>query len=160
VKRTANLPALNGEASVYNLGMDTTEELTALRIEMAELKKQMLILHEHLGLDSENPGYPPPYCSIEAETMAIRNGRMEIPIILRASEGQGFIDLSDTKHVSRASLEVSDAAAKFELRNAEGKVIVTIGEASDGSGAIFVHDRGGKPRAGLRRVTPAAPSPP
>lgn len=150
MKRNASLPALNSDVSVYNLDMATTEELTALCTEMAELKKQILILRDRLGLDSEDPAYPPPYCSIDAETIAIRDGRMEIPIILGASQGEGFIHLNDKKHVSRATLEVSDGAAKFELRNAAGKVIVTIGEAPDGSGVIFVHDEEGKPRAGLR----------
>jgi hypothetical protein len=135
---------------MYNAGMDVTEELTALRAEMTELKKLVIGLRDRLGLEPEDPPFPPPYCSLEAEMIAIRKDIKEVPIILKADEGEGGIYLSDKKHVARGTLQVSDNGARIELRNAAGKLIVTIGEAPDGSGVIFVHDKEGKPRAGLR----------
>lgn len=127
----------------------SAKEMTTLSEEVAQLRREVAMLRNKLGCDEEDQKESD-YLWFDAETIGIRDAWENIPLILQAHEGKASLCLRDKKHVARATLEVHEKAACLEFRNAQGNVVVAIGEAQDGSGIVYVFDKDGKPRAGLR----------
>lgn len=130
---------------------DSTE-LQQLRDEVAALRRDLDHVLRVIGQDTDGPGDPRPrFLCLEAETIAVRDEPMNIPIILKAQEHSASIFLHDSKMRMRGRIEVNDEeGASFQIWNAEGKLVVSIGETEDDGGQACVADRQGKPRAGMK----------
>lgn len=127
------------------------DEVTDLRAELQALRRDHQRLLDRLFEESPEPGeQPPEFMNIAAECVAVRNDPKTIPILMRARENGAFIALLDDKMRHRAELSIGADGARFEMHNAEGKLIFQIAEAKDGSGQMCVCDAAGQPRAGLR----------
>jgi hypothetical protein len=105
-----------------------------------------------LDQQDEPPDYPRPNeVNMTAGCITIRNEKRRIPVFITAEESEAGVWLHDQEQRPRAVFLVHpEQGGRFELRNAEGKVIVSISEGKDGSGQIYVAEAGGQPRAGIR----------
>lgn len=127
------------------------QELAALRVEMTALRRDHERLLSKVGLEQPEPGEPAPeYLHIEASCLAVRNDPMKIPIIMRADGHRASIAFIDENHRHRAELSIDEDGARFEMHNADGKLIFQLAEGKDGSGQMCVCDPAGRPRAGMR----------
>ena len=127
------------------------DEITQLREEVTRLRRDLDHVLECLDQTDDPPDYPrPKLMKLMAGCVLIRDEAGHIPVWLCAEDHASGIYLHDHKHRPRAVFTIDDDRASFELRNAEGKVILSLGEAPDGSGQIYVAEAGGQPRAGLR----------
>jgi uncharacterized protein GlcG (DUF336 family) len=126
-------------------------EVAALREECAALRRDLRALQKELDFHPRQPGaQQKKYMIIDAECVGVRHNEKTIPIILRAHEGTAEITLHDENHRYRGVLGIYKDGVRFEIRNAEGKTVVSLGEAPDGTGMLHVADAAGHPRAGLR----------
>jgi hypothetical protein len=128
---------------------DTTE-LTQLREEVAALRRDLdhvLIMigqHPLMNEKKREKGL-----KFDARGISMRRSSHSIPISLGVRDEAAWISLCDEKMVTRGKLEVTDAGARLEIRNAQGEVVVTLGEGKDGGGEVIVCSADGKPRAGM-----------
>ncbi len=127
------------------------EELAGLRAELKELRLEQNKLLRMVGICPEDKDEKwPDYLHIEASCLAVRDHAMKIPIIMRTRDDGACIAFRDDNHRTRAELSIGKDGARFEMHNAEGKLIFQLAEAVDGSGQMCVCDAEGHPRAGLR----------
>ncbi len=127
------------------------EEVAALRAELTELRKEHSKLLHMVGVLPLDPGENwPDYLHIEAKCLALRDDRMKIPLVINGEGSKGCIAFMDDNHRTRIELSCDEHGPRFEMRNAEGKLIFQIAEAKDGSGQLCVCDAEGQPRAGMR----------
>jgi hypothetical protein len=87
--------------------MKIDDEVAALGEEVAKLRLQLTATRQQLGLwDDDEEEDKSEYLSMDAEMIAIRNKRANIPLIIQAHEDRASICMMDNKHVERALLEV------------------------------------------------------
>ena len=127
------------------------EEIAALRAEFKELRLEHRKLLYKLGILPLREGEPwPDYPHVATECVAVRNGKMHIPIIMRADDDGASLIFMDKNHHARIELAFGQNGPQFEMRNAEGELIFQLVQAADGSGQLCVCDAEGRPRAGMR----------
>jgi hypothetical protein len=137
-----------------------SEELTELRAELAalredytKLRRELRALQHRFGFYPEHADWrQPKYASVEADVVVVRNEADDrfIPIVMRAEEDCAEISLADKKNRTRGIIRVDETGVRFQILNADGKVVASIGQAADGSGQIYAADAEGAPRCGLR----------
>jgi hypothetical protein len=127
------------------------QEIDQLREEVAALRRDLNHVLRILNQDEE-PGHPrPEFMSLDAEIIGVRTSLHSYPILLKAHpEGYACAYFHDSQMRTRGLFRVDDDGASFEIWNKDRQVVVSIGEASDGSGQVFVASPDGKPRAGLQ----------
>ena len=128
-------------------------ELAELRAEVARLRREMNRVNDALDLpDPRDPEYEPrPYGSVEFGQMCVRHDKKRLPVIVYSGEDESGVFLYDAKQRLRGAFVIGDDdLARLEIRNAEGEVVVRIGESADKRGEIIVHEADGTPRAGLK----------
>lgn len=129
------------------------EEIAVLRAEVTRLRRDLDRALERLDLPgSRDPdGSVPEFSRVEFENVAVRHSRMQIPIIIHSDAQESGVYLYDARQQVRGRFCVwPDGQARLEFLNAEGKVVVTLGEGPEGRGEIVVQDADGTPRAGLK----------
>jgi hypothetical protein len=127
------------------------EEVALLRAELKELRLEHRKLLRMVGVLPLDKGEEwPEYLDVEASCVALRNDRMQIPIIMRGEDAEGSITFMDKNRRTRIDIVCDESGPRFEMYNAEGKLIFQIAEAADGSGQACACDPDGRPRAGLR----------
>ena len=127
------------------------EEVAALRAELQELRLEHRKLLHMVGVLPLDEGEKwPDYLHLEASSIAVRDDPMKIPIIMRSEGDHASLAFIDENHRHRAELSINKDGTRFEMHNAEGKLIFQLAEAKDGSGQMCVCDAEGHPRAGLR----------
>lgn len=137
-----------------------SDELTQLRAEVAALREECTGLRREFHRFQHLFGFYPDkphmgssqYMIVDAECVGLRFGGTEkpIPILLRAHEENAEITLHDDENRCRGRLGIDQTGVRLEIRNAEGNVVVALGEAKDGSGTLYVADAAGRPRTSLR----------
>lgn len=142
-------------ASSRNLSrMNPTDstELERLRKEVAALRRDLDHVLRVIGQDTDGPEQPRPrFLCLETESIGLRNEWTSLPILLKAQEDSASIFLHDSKMRLRGRIEVNDKeGASFQIWNADGQLVVSIGETESDGGQVCVADREGKPRAGIK----------
>jgi len=129
--------------------METEAEL---RAEVTRLREDVDHLLEMLGEAYYRTTSPPrqrPWLEVEHVQWRPRDSE-HVPIEINCSEQGSGIYFYDRNGKIRASLEVSDVGANFRVRNAEGKVVVSLGQSEEGHGLVLVASPEGTPRATMR----------
>jgi hypothetical protein len=128
--------------------METEAELRAEIARLREDVDHLLKLLGEIGYRTASP--PNRKLWLEVDHVQLRPPESEqVPIEITCSEEVSGIYLYDRTGRCRGSFVVGQGGAKFELRNAEGKVVASLGEPG-GHGQIYVASADGTPRATMR----------
>ncbi len=127
------------------------DEIALLREEVCCLRRDLDLVLRLLNQVDDPPDNPRSKAlKLFADRVLIQEPSGHIPVWVCAEEAAAGIYLHDREHRPRAVFTTDGERASFELRNAAGKVVISLTEAADGSGQIYVAEAGGQPRAGLR----------
>jgi hypothetical protein len=130
-----------------------SSDLNQLREEVAALRRD---LDNVLSLIGQHPimrtDERDRSLDFEARGISFRLSPTFIPMTVALLDNGASIRLCDGKMVTRAKLIVDEVGARFEIRNAKGKLVVALGENKEGGGSLFVASADGKPRAGMNTL--------
>jgi hypothetical protein len=75
--------------------METDAEVTKLREELAKLRQELAVVRRKIGLYDEEPG-DSGYVHLDAEEIALRTKKENIPMVLRAHDDGAVKWMNDT----------------------------------------------------------------